>query len=160
MYTLLSSHDIPRAIFRLKGDVERYTLAYALLFAFPGSPAIYYGDEVGLSQPNPYAKWQGDPYCRAPFPWEESAWNLEVLTLIRRLVKLKRTHPALRLGGLLPLEAGKGVLAFRRRYQGQEIWAFFAPEGARLTLPPGIDLIAEKEVAGEVETSFLLFQPV
>ncbi|GAA6742761.1 glycoside hydrolase family 13 protein [Thermus antranikianii] len=160
MYTLISSHDIPRALWRLKGDVERFKLAYALLFAFPGSPAIYYGDEVGLSQPNPYAKWQGDPYCRAPFPWEESAWNLEVLTLIRRLVKLKRTHPALRLGGLLPLDAGKGVLAFKRRYQDQEIWAFFAPEGAKLTLPPGIDLIAEKEVAGEVEATFLLFQPV
>lgn len=160
MYTLLSSHDIPRALWRLRGDVERFKLAYALLFAFPGSPAIYYGDEVGLSQPNPYTKWQGDPYCRAPFPWDEKRWNREVLGFIGKLVHLKRTHPVLRLGGLLPSRANKEVLAFKRRYQGQEIWAFFAPEGARLTLPPGIDLIAEKEVAGEVETSFLLFQPV
>ena len=85
---------------------------------------------------------------------------LEVLTLIRRLVKLKRTHPALRLGGLLPLEAGKGVLAFRRRYQGQEVWAFFAPKGTRLTLPRGLDLLTEREVEGEVEATYLLFQPL
>jgi alpha-glucosidase len=68
MYTLLSSHDIPRALWRLRGDKERFKLAYALLFAFPGSPAIYYGDEIGLSQPNPCEVWAGDPYCRAPFP--------------------------------------------------------------------------------------------
>ncbi|WP_243089395.1 glycoside hydrolase family 13 protein [Thermus neutrinimicus] len=160
MYTLLSSHDIPRALWRLKGDVGRFQLAYALLFAFPGSPAIYYGDEVGLSQPNPHARWQGDPYCRAPFPWDEGAWNHEVLSLIRRLAHLKRTHPVLRLGGLLPLEAGKGVLAFKRRYRGQEVWAFFAPGGARITLPRGLDLLAEKEVEGEMEASYLLFQPL
>lgn len=115
---------------------------------------------MGLSQPNPHARWQGDPYCRAPFPWDEGAWNHEVLSLIRRLAHLKRTHPVLRLGGLLPLEAGKGVLAFKRRYRGQEVWAYFAPGGARITLPRGLDLLAGKEVEGEMEASYLLFQPL
>ncbi|TBH21282.1 glycoside hydrolase family 13 protein [Thermus thermamylovorans] len=159
MYTFVSSHDIPRALWRLRGDLELYKLAYALLFAFPGSPALYYGDEVGLSQPNPYTLWQGDPYCRAPFPWDEALWNREVLGFVKRLARLKKTHPALRRGSLLPLKAPEGVLAFRRRYRGEEVWALFAKEGARLRLPRGVDLLREEEVAGEVEGQYLLFRP-
>ncbi len=102
MYTLLSSHDIPRALWRLKGDKERFKTAYALLFAFPGSPAIYYGDEVGLSQPNPYGVWRGDPYCRAPFPWDEALWDRDLLAFLRRLVRLKKTHPSSGLVGSSP----------------------------------------------------------
>ncbi|AEV15401.1 Maltodextrin glucosidase [Thermus sp. CCB_US3_UF1] len=160
MYTFVSSHDIPRALWRLRGDEARFKLAYALLFAFPGSPAIYYGDEVGLSQANPHSLWRGDPYCRAPFPWDEGAWKREILSFVKRLVALKKRHPALRLGGLWPLKAPKGVLAFRRRYGGEEVWAFFAPQGARLRLPRGVDLLAGEEVGGEVEASHLLFQPL
>ncbi|GAB5603033.1 glycoside hydrolase family 13 protein [Thermus sp. FJN-A] len=160
MYTLLSSHDIPRALWRLRGDRERFKTAYALLFAFPGSPAIYYGDEIGLSQPNPYEVWRGDPYCRAPFPWDEALWDRELFAFLRRLVRLKKTHPALRLGGLLPLKAPPGVLAFRRRYRGKEVWAFFAREETRLVLPRGVDLLSGEEVAGEVEARYLLFQPL
>ncbi|WP_022798585.1 glycoside hydrolase family 13 protein [Thermus islandicus] len=158
MYTLLSSHDIPRALWRLRGDKERFKTAYALLFAFPGSPAIYYGDEVGLSQPNPYEVWRGDPYCRAPFPWDEGAWDRELLSFFRRLVRLKKTHPVLRLGGLLPLEAPPGVLAFRRRLGGQEVLAYFAKEEARLSVPRGVDLLRGEEVAGEVEARYLLLE--
>jgi alpha-glucosidase len=160
MYTFVSSHDIPRALWRLRGDVERFKLAYALLFAFPGSPAIYYGDEVGLSQANPYGLWRGDPYCRAPFPWDEKLWNREIHAFLKRLVALKKRHPALRRGSLLPLPASKGTLAFRRRYGGEEVWAFFSPEGARLALPRGVDLLTGNEVEGEVEASYLLFQPL
>ena len=159
MYTLLSSHDIPRALWRLRGDKERFKTAYALLFAFPGSPAVYYGDEVGLSQPNPYEVWRGDPYCRAPFPWDEALWDKDLLAFLRRLILLKKTHPALRLGGLLPLKAPPGVLAFRRRHRGKEVWAFFAKEEVRLSLPRGVDLLSGREVAGEVEARYLLFEP-
>ena len=160
MYTLLSSHDIPRALWRLRGDKERFKTAYALLFAFPGSPAVYYGDEVGLSQPNPYEVWRGDPYCRAPFPWDEALWDKDLLAFLRRLILLKKTHPALRLGGLLPLKAPPGVLAFRRRHRGREVWAFFAKEEVRLSLPRGVDLLSGREVAGEVEARYLLLEPL
>ncbi len=159
MYTLVSSHDIPRALWRLRGDKELFKLAYALLFAFPGSPAVYYGDEIGLSQTNPYEAWAGDPYCRAPFPWEESLWDRDLLRFFQRLIRLKKTHPVLRQGGLLPLKAPPGVLAFRRRLGEKEVWAFFAPQGASLRLPPGRDLLREEEVEGEVGFTYLLLEP-
>ncbi len=83
-----------------------------------------------------------------------------MLAFLKRLVRLKKTHPALRLGGLLPLEAPPGVLAFRRRHGGKEVWAYFAPQGVRLRLPRGVDLLSGEEVFGEVEVHHLLFQPL
>ncbi|HJQ77504.1 MAG TPA: alpha-amylase family protein [Acidimicrobiia bacterium] len=37
-----------RAAPMLDGEVERMRLAYSLLFAMPGTPIIYYGDEIGM----------------------------------------------------------------------------------------------------------------
>jgi glycosidase len=133
---------------------------YALLFAFPGSPAIYYGDEIGLSQPNPYEVWAGDPHCRAPSPWDEGSWDRDLLRFLKRLVHLKKTHPALRQGGLLPLRASEGVLAFRWRWRGKEVLAYFAEAGAKLSVPRGVDLLTGQEVAGEVEARYPLLEPV
>ncbi|KGQ21958.1 alpha-amylase family glycosyl hydrolase [Thermus filiformis] len=160
MYTLIGSHDIPRPLWRLKGEVRRLEVAFGLLLAFPGSPGIYYGDEIGLSQANPYSDWRGDPYCRGTFPWDRSRWNLALLDWVRRLVALKRSEPALRRGGLLPLSAPPGVLAFRRRYQGEEVWVYASPDPFRLDLPPGTDLLSGRPVQGRLEAEgLLLFKP-
>ena len=37
----------------------------ALLYALPGMPCVYYGDERGL-------QGGGDPFCRSSFPWDTS----------------------------------------------------------------------------------------
>lgn len=39
-----------------------------ILYALPGMPCVYYGDERGL-------QGGGDPFCRATFPWDERAVN-------------------------------------------------------------------------------------
>jgi len=69
-------------------------------------------------------------------------------------VRLKKTHPVLRLGGLLPLKAPPGVLAFRRRLGGREVFAYFAKEEARLSVPRGVDLLRGEEV----EARYLLLE--
>ena len=160
MYTLIGSHDIPRPLWRLKGEVRRLEVAFGLLFAFPGSPGIYYGDEIGLSQANPYEDWRGDPYCRGTFPWEKARWNLGLLAWVRRLSALKRSEPALRQGGLLPLKAPEGVLAFRRRHGHEEVWGYASPSPYVLNLPPGVDLLSGQPVQGRLEAEgLLLFKP-
>ena len=103
---------------------------------------------------------EAHPYCRAPFPWDEAAWDRDLFRFLKRLVHLKKTQPVLRQGGLLPLEAPEGVLAFRRRLGQRKVWAYFANEGARLRVPRGVDLLTGQEVAGEVEARYLLLEPV
>lgn len=151
MLTLLSSHDVPRALWRLRGDKELLKLAYGLLLAFPGSPSLYYGDEIGMEQDNAYDDERGDPMCRATFPWDRADWDLELRQHLRALIHLRRRTPALRRGGLTPLPSGPAgaerpcyppeVLAFRRSYQRDEVWVFAAPSAARLQLPSCHDLL-------------------
>ena len=46
---LLDSHDVPRALHSLQGDVEALKLALVLLFLQPGAPCVYYGTEAALA---------------------------------------------------------------------------------------------------------------
>ncbi len=94
MYVLIGSHDTERILTRLANDVEKTRLAYLFQFAYPGAPAIYYGDEIGMTG----AK---DPACRGAFSWDESTWNMDIHQLVKRLVAARHKHEALRRGSYL-----------------------------------------------------------
>ena len=102
--TILGNHDTER-ISTLLPDRNARRAAAFLQFALPGSPVIYYGDEAGL---------QGgrDPMNRLPFPWGRE--DREIQTLYRELAAMKKAHPALRTGDIRFLEAGNGMIRFRR----------------------------------------------
>ncbi len=148
MYTLISSHDIPRALWRLRGDLAKFKLALGILLTFPGAPGLYYGDEIGLDQTNPYDDWNGDPMCRGTFPWNQEQWNQDVLEWTRKLIRLKKTIPALRRGGLLPLQVSEKLLSYKRLYEGEEVWVYAALEPVQLNLPRVLDLLREEELEG------------
>jgi glycosidase len=91
MYNLLGSHDTERIKTLLKGDQKKLALAYLFLFAYPGAPAIFYGDEVGLEGGK-------DPGCRKAFPWNEGSWDRDLRKLIQQLIAIRKNKPALRRG--------------------------------------------------------------
>ena len=84
--------------------------AALLLFCFPGSPTVYYGDEVGM---------QGfeDPFNRQTYPWGRE--DRELLEWYRALGRLRSRHPALRRGSIRYL-LGKGPLLVFLRETGDE----------------------------------------
>jgi cyclomaltodextrinase len=96
MYNLLGSHDTERILTRMGNHVEKTKLAYLFQFAYPGAPAIYYGDEIGLVGGK-------DPDCRGAFLWEESNWNAELHNYVKKLISLRKKHDTLRWGDFLPL---------------------------------------------------------
>ena len=121
-----------RAVYRLAPEEERlgkerWKLASALLYAFPGSPMLFYGDEAGL---------QGleDPFCRGGYPWgREDGDLLAWFCLLGRV----RKRPSLRRGDLTWLHAQGPLLAFRRQAEGETTAAAFNTGDAdeTLTLP-------------------------
>lgn len=113
-FNLLGSHDTPRVLTVLDGEHDRLGIAVALLFAFPGVPMIYYGDEVGL-------EGGGDPDCRRPMPWEPSTWVPQVQALYRQWIGLRRHHPALRHGGFQLLHAADHTVAFLRECREERL---------------------------------------
>jgi glycosidase len=48
MYVPIGSHDTERILIRIGSNLDETKLAYLFQFAYPGAPAIYYGDEIGL----------------------------------------------------------------------------------------------------------------
>lgn len=96
MYNLLGSHDTERVLTMLDGDVQRLLTAFLLQFALPGAPAIYYGDEIGLTGGK-------DPDCRKPFPWNPNRWNPQILTFLKRLVEIRKARISLRRGNFITL---------------------------------------------------------
>ncbi|MEW5825973.1 MAG: glycoside hydrolase family 13 protein [Candidatus Bipolaricaulota bacterium] len=106
--TLLGSHDKPRFLTLCDGDRRRLLLAATFLFTFPGAPAIYYGDEIGM---------QGgeDPDNRRPFPWQPERWDDELLSRTRALALLRRRSDALRRGDLaFGMTEGRALTMERR----------------------------------------------
>ncbi len=94
--------------------VWRLKLGLALLFAFPGAPTVYYGDEAGVTGFE-------DPFNRKPFPWGSEDKDLQ--GFVAKLGRLRKTVPALRRGEIAYLAADKGLLAFSRTLDGETVIA-------------------------------------
>lgn len=127
LMNFISTHDVPRAVTVLSGAPQegmskteqaqyrmtheqsllaeaRCMLAAAVLFALPGMPCIYYGDEAGLSG---YA----DPFNRAVYPWGRE--NRELLSWYKACGALRKNE-ALRMGEL-HLSGSGDYLCIRRK---------------------------------------------
>ena len=114
LYNPLDSHDTER--FRwLCRDKRRHALAAALQMTFPGCPAVFYGDEVGLAGGN-------DPDCRIAMEWDEEKQNKELLAFYKKLIGVRRESPSLLRGDFRTClcDDASNVYAFRRRCGEEE----------------------------------------
>ena len=95
----LSDSDLARGMSLLK-------LAALILYTFPGSPMLYYGDEAGM---------QGfeDPFNRGTYPWGRE--NAELVQYFQQLGALRKSHEALQSGTIVYHAAQGRALAFSRR---------------------------------------------
>lgn len=142
MLNLLGSHDTPRILTLLQGDVDLLRIVSTYLFTTPGAPLIYYGDEIGMLG-------ETDPDCRRPMVWEPERWNPRVVALYRRLIDLRRTHPALRRGVRRTLLTFNGVFAYRMSLEEDEVIVVLNPREAlpQVRLETGSRRVAWREVS-------------
>ncbi|MBE6989698.1 MAG: glycoside hydrolase family 13 protein [Ruminococcaceae bacterium] len=120
--TLLgASNDAPvgskdqRAVYRLSPaerarGAARLRLAALLLYAFPGSPTIFYGDEVGM-------EGFEDPLNRGTYPWGRE--DEDLLQYFRHLGSIRKARPSLQRGDISYLRAEGPGLVFRRASGGE-----------------------------------------
>jgi len=113
-YNLLSSHDEPRFLTMVHGDRRRLLLATLFQMSFPGTPSIYYGDEIGMEGGR-------DPDCRRGFPWQGEYWDQALLQAFQDLVQMRKAHAALRRGSFTQLHAKGRAYAFARQLGGETL---------------------------------------
>lgn len=117
MFNLIDSHDTPRALTRAKGNIDRMKLLFTTLLTFPGSPVIYYGDEIGM-------KGGQDPANRACMEWDETKQNLELFDHVAQLIALRKQHPVLANAGTYhfqKIDDTKQTFIVERR-QGEQVY--------------------------------------
>nr|WP_249310585.1 alpha-glycosidase [Bacillus sp. FJAT-49736] len=88
-FNLLGSHDTPRILTIANENKDRIKLLLLFQLSFTGTPCIYYGDEIGMTGGQ-------DPGCRKCMIWDKKKQDQEFLTYVKKLIRLRKDHPALR----------------------------------------------------------------
>lgn len=141
--TFLTNHDQNRTMSVFNSDWGKAKAAATLLLTSPGTPFIYYGEEIGMQGKKP------DEDIRLPMQWNSEAnagfttgtpWrapavdyqkvnivlqdkdNDSLLNHYRALTKLRQEHPALSSEDIHLLETGNsGIYAVLRRAGNEKI---------------------------------------
>lgn len=130
--TMLGARNVPedrsaRASYRMSPqERERgerlLRIGAALLYAFPGCPTVYYGDEAGM-------EGFEDPFNRGTYPWGQEDEGLRKHFAL--LGKLRNSRISLQIGDLRWFHAAGPVLAFART-EGEEVTAAILNTGEAL----------------------------
>jgi alpha-glucosidase len=113
-FNQITNHDSPRLITLLKGHLSLVKLALGILFTFPGSPSILYGDEVGMTGDNALES-------RTCMNWDSSSWNIELREFVRMLIRLRRERVSINKGGFQIILSAEDTFAFMRDSQEEEM---------------------------------------
>lgn len=152
--TFLTNHDQNRVLSQL-GDKDKARVAAALLLTLPGSPYLYYGEEIGMlgTKPDPFIRepmlWQREPdpsrtrsdrvrHSRdstVPPVAEQEVDPKSLLNHYRTLIRLRNETPALSLGDFEPVEGlHDRLVVFVRRHETGEVLALHNVGQGRVTL--------------------------
>ncbi|MEW6028389.1 MAG: alpha-amylase family glycosyl hydrolase [Chloroflexota bacterium] len=133
----LTNHDQNRVMSVLRGNTAKAKVAATLLLTAPGTPFIYYGEEIGMTGAKP------DELIRTPMQWSAGTnagfttgtpWEMpntdyaqgvniaeqagdptSLLSHYRALIAIRSSHPALRTGEIYIFDtANKGLFASLR----------------------------------------------
>lgn len=110
LYNFVDNHDVERIATQLE-DSEHLPLIYAMEFAMPGIPGIYYGSEWGMEG----KKEQGSDDSLRPRIHPEDLKETELTEYISRLAQIRKNSPALKYGDYLQLAIMPDVLVFQRK---------------------------------------------
>ncbi len=86
--------------------------AIVIQMTWPGSPTLYYGDEVGVTG------WT-DPDNRRTFPWGKE--NFEIHSIYKKAIQIHKENEALKFGSLEPLKGEHGFIAYARWTKNNKI---------------------------------------
>lgn len=141
--TFLTNHDQNRVMSVLNGNVDKAKVAAALLLTSPGTPFIYYGEEIGMVGVKPDEdirrpmQWSAD--TNAGFttgsPWRELDTNFintnvaveendhnSLLNTYKTLIEMRKSHPAISNGNYEVVNSSnKGLYAAIRQNENETV---------------------------------------
>jgi glycosidase len=178
--TFLANHDQNRIATQLGNDHRKAKLAASLLLTLPGTPFIYYGEEIGQLGAKP------DEYIREPFDWytaakglgmtDFSGWNRNksvytipwdeisveeqekkkdsLLNHYKKLIKIRKEHPAFFYGKYERITTPKGTYGYLVAGEGYELWVIHNYENKRKLVEVktgGLNLLSGKKTKKKIK---------
>ncbi len=166
--TFLTNHDQDRILSSVGDNIEKAKLAASILLTLPGSPYIYYGEEIGMKGRKP------DEYIREPFiwdlkskddtrtTWEEPRFSTEsaviplsvqiadensIFNHYKGLIRLRNSSPALTSGNLEAVAiSNPAISAFTRSDEKQALLVLHNLSGERQVIKLTSNLAAFESV--------------
>ena len=116
--SFLDNHDMNRFLWVAQNDIQKLKLAALCQFTLSGAPVIYYGTEVGLSQPKDVMQNGRAIHeeTRMPMLWGTDQ-NQNLLEFYRALINIRKNESALTNGTRENIFVTDDVLAYRRAGQ-------------------------------------------
>lgn len=139
----LSNHDQNRVMSVLDNDEDKAKLAASILLTLPGTPYLYYGEEIGMKGMKP------DPNIREPFLWKpkpedelRALWmepkyttdstvtplsiqkqnDNSIFNHYKALITTRKENVALSLGELLTYDLkNQQLLSYLRAHEGEKL---------------------------------------
>lgn len=97
--SFLDNHDMNRFLFTAGNEIARLKMAALCQFTLSATPIIYYGTEVGMSQPDDiHAVGSGDHHVREDMAWDTAVWDTDLLHFYQQLAALRHAETDLRNG--------------------------------------------------------------
>jgi len=117
-FNLIDSHDVHRLHNNPDISFNDYKAAVIMLFTMPGTPSIYYGDELGID-----GRTDDMEGCRYPMPWDrvEEKEDNKYYKLYSKLAYYKNKVDALKYGGFKILWSDDYVFSYAR-FTNDELW--------------------------------------
>ncbi|PVX51767.1 glycosidase [Balneicella halophila] len=144
--TFLSNHDQDRSYETMGKSIANSKLAASILLTLPGTPFIYYGEEIGMWG----TKAGGDEYIRTPLHWTSDAttagfttgtpwWSIigdqetknvatqkeedtSLLNTYAQLIALRKSHPQFTKGTFQTLGVSSAsIYGYLREFKGKAV---------------------------------------
>jgi glycosidase len=159
--TFLKNHDQNRILSELHNDESKARMAAAILMTLPGTPYIYYGEEIGMKglKPDEYIReafiWDKDHKDPAQTTWEEPRYSNEktvvplaiqktdqnsIYNFYKDLIEYRNDSKALTYGTIeLAPEIMNEVISFYRVKDGEKLFVLHNISDVEVTAPIDLD---------------------
>lgn len=161
LFNIIGSHDTPRILHECSYRKERVRLLFTFLFTYPGTPCIYYGDEIGLGGGS-------DPGCRKCMPWNTEEHDTELKEFVKRLIQVrKQSSPLINNGTFYFLSQPDSCLAYYTKEEEEILLTVInkSDKEAQFLLPFPLRgkkislLLTEEEYAAESDDLAVILGP-
>ncbi|TCZ74699.1 alpha-amylase [Paenibacillus albiflavus] len=150
----LTNHDQNRVMSELEGDLNHAKTAAAMLMTLPGTPYMYYGEEIGMKgmKPDEYIRepmlW-GEEGDKGQTRWETSRYNVKDPVTVsasksdksslwytyQMLIDWRKREPLLRTGGIDEFTTGNAlVTAYLRTAEKERVLVVHNMSGSEQTV--------------------------